>query len=171
MGIGKRVVSEAEIADRVRQLAEELAHVYPSGALLVGVLKGSFLFLADLVRRLPPTFTVDFLGVRSYQGTESSGAVEITLDLGADITGKDVVVVEDIVDTGLTLDYLVRLLSSRGPASLRVVALFFKAQAHAGEYKPDWVGFEIPSAFVVGYGMDVDERYRGLREVFEWSHE
>jgi len=171
MGVGKTVVTEAQISERVAQLAQELELAYPDGALLVGVLKGSFLFLADLVRRLPPTFAVDFLGVRSYQGTESSGAVEITLDLATDITGRDVLIVEDIVDTGLTLDYLVRLLRSRGPASLRVVALFFKAEAHEGRSKPDWVGFEIPSTFVVGYGMDVDERFRGLPEVVEWQDE
>lgn len=171
MGVGKTVVTEEQIAERVERLAQEIARAYPDGALLVGVLKGSFLFLADLVRRLPPTFSVDFLGVRSYQGTESSGAVEITLDLATDITGKDVLIVEDIVDTGLTLDYLKRLLQSRGPRSLRVVALFFKAEAHQGEWKPDWVGFSIPTMFVVGYGMDVDERFRGLPEVVEWQDE
>lgn len=171
MGVGKTVVTREQIAERVEGLAQEIARAYPDGALLVGVLKGSFLFLADLVRRLPPTFSVDFLGVRSYQGTESSGAVEITLDLATDITGKDVLIVEDIVDTGLTLDYLKRLLQSRGPRSLRVVALFFKGEAHQGEWKPDWVGFSIPTMFVVGYGMDVDERYRGLAEVVEWQDE
>lgn len=171
MGVGKSIVTRAQIAERVEQLAKEVAHAYPNGALLVGVLKGSFVFLADLVRRLPPTFSVDFLGVRSYQGMESTGAVEITLDLGADITGRDVLIVEDIVDTGLTLDYLVRLLRSRGPKSLRVLALFFKVEAHTGQFKPDWVGFEIPSTFVVGYGMDVDERFRGLQDVVEWRDE
>jgi hypoxanthine phosphoribosyltransferase len=171
MGVGKTVVTEEQIAERVERLAEEIARAYPNGALLVGVLKGSFLFLADLLRRLPPTFPVDFLGVRSYQGTESSGAVEITLDLATDITGRDVLIVEDIVDTGLTLDYLMRLLQSRGPRSLRVVALLFKEEAHQGEWRPDWVGFAIPTTFVVGYGMDVDERFRGLPEVVEWRDE
>ncbi|MER3462140.1 MAG: hypothetical protein C4342_03820 [Armatimonadota bacterium] len=80
-------------------------------------------------------------------------------------------IVEDIVDTGLTLDYIIRLLRSRGPTSLRVVALFFKTEAHKGQFRPEWVGFEIPSTFVVGYGMDVDERFRGLREVVEWQDE
>ncbi|GIV03382.1 MAG: hypoxanthine-guanine phosphoribosyltransferase [Fimbriimonadales bacterium] len=171
MGIGKRVVSESEIQAKVRDLAAELTAAYPGGALLVAVLKGSFLFLADLVRELPPTFEVDFLAVRSYQGTQSSGAVEIVLDLATDITGRDLVLVEDIVDTGLTLDYLHRLLSARGPRSLRIASLFFKPAAHRGEVKPDWVGFEIPPQFVVGYGMDVNERYRGLRDVVEYQDE
>lgn len=165
------IVSEEEIRDRVRSLAAELANAYPQGALLVAVLKGSFVFAADLIRELPASFEVDFLAVRSYEGTQSSGAVEIVLDLTTDITGRDVVLVEDIVDTGLTLDYLHRLLAARGPRSLKVMSLFFKPQAHHGETKPDWVGFEIPPRFVIGYGMDADERFRGLRSVRELNDE
>jgi hypoxanthine phosphoribosyltransferase len=129
---------------------------------VVGVLKGSFLFMADLVRHIDGPVECEFLGVSSYVGTQSSGAVQITQDLRIDIEGRDLVLVEDIVDTGLTLDYLLRTLSARNPASLRVVALLDKPSRRKVEVTVDLVGFEIPDLFVVGYGLDLDQRYRNL---------
>ncbi len=138
------------------------AHAADTPLHVVGVLKGSFLFMADLVRAIDGPVTVDFLGVASYEGTRSTGAVQLTHDLRSDIAGKHVVVVEDIVDTGLTLDYLLRNLQSREPASLTVVALLDKPERRKVEVKVDYVGFTIPDAFVVGYGLDLDQLYRNL---------
>lgn len=150
----------ARVAELGRALREGLA---PDEVLVVvGVLKGSFVFVADLVRQVDGLVQCEFLGVSSYAGAESTGAVRITQDLGADIEGRHVVLVEDIVDTGLTLDYLRRMLLSRGPASLRVVALLDKPSRRRVPVEVDLVGFEIPDLFVVGYGLDLDQIYRNL---------
>ena len=131
---------------------------------MVGVLRGAFIFMADLVRAIPRELTCDFLGVRSYgDATVSSGVVEITSDLGAPIAGRHVLLVEDIVDTGLTLRYLLDLLRARGPASVHVCALLAKPLVQTSGGPPlDFVGFEAPDAFVVGYGLDAGQLYRNL---------
>ncbi len=130
---------------------------------LVGVLKGSFLFLADLARAIPGEVRVEFLGVASYHGgTSSSGAVQITHDLRADIADASVVVVEDIVDTGLTVEFLRRTLTIRGPRRLSVATLLDKPDRRRVDVRPEYVGFTIPDAFVVGYGLDLAERFRNL---------
>ncbi len=158
------LIDEAAIARRVRELGATIREAHGPDTVLtvVGVLKGSFLFMADLVRAIPGPVTCEFLGVSSYVGTSSSGAVQITQDLRTDIAGRHVLVVEDIVDTGLTLDYLRRLLEARNPASLQVVALLDKPSRRQVEVQVDWVGFEIEDLFVVGYGLDLDQLYRNV---------
>lgn len=153
-----------QIAARVRQMGAEIQSWYDPGdpIMVVGVLKGSFMFMADLVRVLEGPVNCEFLGVRSYVGTRSSGAVQITQDLRADVSGRHVLIVEDIVDTGLTLDYLRRTLLARNPASLRVVALLDKPSRRQIDVEVDLVGFPIDDLFVVGFGLDLDQRYRNL---------
>ena len=130
---------------------------------MVGVLRGAFVFLADLVRETDLPLEVDFLSAASYgAGTESSGLVDIRLDVGQDIRGRDVILVEDILDSGNTLSKLMRELAARGPASLRLCVLLDKPERRTQPVRGDYVGFTIPDAFVVGYGLDYDERYRNL---------
>ena len=157
------------IAERVATLGREIAAAIPEGELLVvGVLRGAFIFMADLVRALPRPHTCDFLAVRSYgDATETSGVVEITSDLGLPIEGKHVLLVEDIVDTGLTLKYLLGLLHARKPASLRVCALLSKPSRRRVEVPVDFLGFEVPDVFVVGYGLDAAQRHRHLPHIAE----
>ena len=158
------LIDAQRIAARNAELGATVRRWYPPDRTLtmVGVLKGSFLFLADLVRHVEGPVECEFLGVSSYVGTRSSGAVQITQDLRIDLAGRDVVLVEDIVDTGLTLDYLVRALSARNPASLRVVSLLDKPSRRQVPVSVDLVGFEIPDLFVVGYGLDLDQKFRNL---------
>jgi hypoxanthine phosphoribosyltransferase len=160
----KVLFSAAAIAERVRVLGAEIAASHPGGdLLLLGVLKGSFVFLADLARAIPLPLRVDFLGVSSYGGrTESSGVLQLTKDLSQPIEGTHVILVEDIVDTGLTLTYLLDALAARHPASIKVCALFEKPSRAQHAVPIDYRGFLIPDAFVVGYGLDHDERYRNL---------
>lgn len=157
-------IDRERIAERVAQLGAEIRAAYGPDTTItvVGVLKGSFLFMADLVRAIDGPVVCEFLGVSSYVGTHSSGAVMITQDLKADVSGRHVVLVEDIVDTGLTLEYLRRTLEARNPASLRVVALLDKPSRRKVQVQVDQVGFEIPDLFVVGYGLDLDQLYRNL---------
>lgn len=158
------LISAATIANRVAELGRQIDQQVPAGPLtVVGVLKGAFVFMADLVRVIPRPMTCDFLGVRSYgDATLSSGVVEITSDLGTSITDRHVLLVEDIADTGLTLKYLLDVLSARGPASLRTCALLSKPSRRAIDVPVDFVGFEVPDEFVVGYGLDAGQLYRNL---------
>lgn len=157
------LIDADRIATRVAELGAEIRGVYGDEApTCVAVLKGSFLFMADLVRAMGGPLQCEFLGVASYKGTRSTGNVQITHDLRADVAGKHLLIVEDIVDTGLTLDYLTRAMLARNPASLRVATLLDKPSRRKVEVKVDFTGFEIPDAFVVGYGLDLDERYRDL---------
>lgn len=158
------MIDAEQIRARVAELAVLVRADLPPGTRItfVGVLKGAFIFLSDLIRATEGPLEVEFLGVSSYAGTESTGAVRISHDLKADIGGRDVVVVEDIVDTGLTLDYLLRALKARNPKSLRVVALLDKPSRRKVPVPVDLIGFSIPDAFVVGYGLDLDQEYRNL---------
>jgi len=160
----RELISAAAIATRVGALAREIDHKLPPGPLtVVGVLRGAFIFMSDLVRAIPREMTCDFLGVRSYgDATVSSGVVEITSDLSAPIAGRHVLLVEDIADTGLTLRYLLDLLHARGPASVHTCVLLAKSTLEEGPVKVDFVGFEAPDAFVVGYGLDAAQLYRNL---------
>ena len=160
----RELISSAAIATRVGALAREIDRKLPPGPLtVVGVLRGAFIFMSDLVRAIPREMTCDFLGVRSYgDATVSSGVVEITSDLGAPIAGRQVLLVEDIVDTGLTLKYLLDFLSARGPASLHTCALLSKPSRRRIEVPVDFTGFEVPDEFVVGYGLDAGQLYRNL---------
>jgi hypoxanthine phosphoribosyltransferase len=156
--------SAEQIAERVRQLGAQIARDYAGKSLvLVGVLKGSFVFAADLARAIDLPIRIDFLGVRSYgQGTETSGVVQITHDLAHPIEGEDVLLVEDIVDTGLTMAHLIDLLRTRSPASVRVCALLHKPVRARVAVPIEYLGFTIDDHFVVGYGLDYAEKYRNL---------
>ena len=162
---GVSVLYPAEaIAARVRELGLDIARAHPGGELvLLSVLKGSFIFAADLARAIPLPLRVDFLGLSSYGGkTETSGVVKITQDVSRPIDGSHVLVVEDIIDTGLTMAYLLDNLKTRHPASVKVCALLEKPSRALRKVQIDHVGFVIPDQFVVGYGLDFDERYRNL---------
>ena len=158
------LLSGEQIASRVVELGVELAADYVGRTpVLVSVLKGSIVFLADLIRAMDVSLNVDLMEVSSYgSATESSGQVRILKDLSSSIEGRDVVVVEDIIDTGLTLNYLLRYLAERHPASVRVCCLLDKPARRLAEIEIDYRGFSIPDRFVVGYGLDYDERYRNL---------
>lgn len=159
----KELISPEAIRTRVKELAAQVRREMGEGEIvLLCVLKGSFIFTADLAREIPGPVAVEFLGVASYGGgTTSSGAVKITHDLTAPIEGRHVLLVEDIVDTGLTLAYLMRLLAARSPASLKIVSIVEKPSGNS-PVRADYVGFEVGNEFVVGYGMDWDGRYRNL---------
>ncbi len=158
------MLSAETIAARVRELGAEIARDYAGKALvLVCVLKGSFIFAADLARCIDLPLRIDFLGVRSYgEGTESSGVVQITQDLSAPIEHEDVVFVEDIVDTGLTIAHLMDLVRTRAPRSVRVCSLLHKPARARVDIKIDYLGFTIEDRFVVGYGLDFAQKYRNL---------
>ena len=158
------MLSAESIADRVRELGAQITRDYADRALvLVCVLKGSFVFASDLARSIDLPMRIDFLGVRSYgEGTESSGVVQITQDLSRPIALEDVLIVEDIVDTGLTIAHLMDLFRTRQPRSVRVCSLLHKPARAKVEVKVDYLGFTIEDKFVVGYGLDFAEKYRNL---------
>ncbi len=162
--LGDILVTEAEIQARVAELgAEILAGCDGEVPLLVGVLKGSAIFVSDLMRAIEGPVEIDFMAVSSYgDATQSSGIVRIIKDLDSAIAGRHVVLVEDIIDSGLTMAYLVEHLAAQGPASLRTCSLLVREGRQAPDVSVDHVGFEIPPAFVVGYGLDVAQRYRNL---------
>jgi hypoxanthine phosphoribosyltransferase len=169
--LGAVVVAEKEIQARIAELGEEITADYAGRPpLLVGVLKGAFVFMADLARTIRLPVEVDFMAVSSYgASTRSSGVVRIVKDLDIDIAERHVLVVEDIIDSGLTLSYLLRNLVARQPASLAVCALFVRQGKQKVHSELRYVGFEIPPAFVLGYGLDVDERFRNLPYVCEYT--
>lgn len=163
-----KVLLEAEkIAARVRELGAQISADYRGRSLhLVGILKGSWVFMADLIRHLDLEVTVDFLGFSSYGASQtSSGEVKITKDLDMSIEGLDVLAVEDILDTGLTFHHLQTFLAAHKPRSLKVVTLLDKVSRRVQPVRADYVGFTIPDAFVVGYGLDFGQKYRGYPEV------
>jgi hypoxanthine phosphoribosyltransferase len=156
-------ISADDIQRRVRALAAEIARDHPDGVHFVCVLKGAFMFLADLARAIPGHVTLDFMALSSYgNSTRSSGQVQVLKDLGSGIEGRDVVIVEDIVDTGLTLTYLQDILRARAPRSLRTACLLSKPSRRQTDVKVDYVGFTIDDKFVVGYGLDFSEQHRNL---------
>jgi len=161
------LVTEEQIHTRLSELALQVVADYEGkDLLLVGVLKGAVMVMADFARQLPRDVTMDWMAVSSYgAGTKSSGVVQIRKDLDTDLTDKHVLIVEDIIDSGLTLSWLLENFTSRGPASVEVLALLRKPAAAKVEIDCRYVGFDIPNDFVVGYGLDYDERYRNLRDV------
>jgi len=161
------LVTEEQIHAKLEALARQVESDYDGKELLlVGVLKGAVMVMADLMRALPISAPVDWMAVSSYgSGTKSSGVVRILKDLDVDITGKHVLIVEDIVDSGLTLSWIRANLESRSPASVEICTLLRKPDAAKVEVDVKWVGFDIPNEFVVGYGLDYAEQYRGLRQV------
>jgi hypoxanthine phosphoribosyltransferase len=166
-GIGEILVSTEDLERRVRELGAEISRDYEDRDLvMIGVLKGAVLFLGDLMRELTIPCEIDFMAVSSYgSSTDSSGVVRILKDLDATIEGRDVLLVEDIVDSGLTLHYLLKNLRARNPASLEVCALLTKPERRRIELPIRYVGFEIPNRFAIGYGLDHAQRYRNLRYV------
>jgi len=171
--IGRLVVNEIELADRVVELGKEVTSDYAGRPpLLVGVLKGAFVFMSDLSRAIDLPVEFDFMAVSSYgSATRTSGVVRIMKDLDLDLTDRHVLIVEDIVDSGLTLAYLRKNLRARNPASLEVCALLVKEGLQKTDPDLKYVGFTIPNRFVIGYGLDVDERYRNLPFVAEYAGE
>jgi hypoxanthine phosphoribosyltransferase len=162
--ISETLIDEERLSRRIGELGEEISSDYAGhDLLLVGVLKGAVFFMSDLMRQLTIPCEIDFMAISSYAGaTESSGVVRILKDLDMNIEGRDVLVVEDIIDSGLTLSYLIRNLEAREPASLEICALLTKPERREIDVPVRYVGFEIPNRFVVGYGLDYDEKYRNL---------
>lgn len=161
------LLSSTRIQRRIREMGRQIRRDFPGEPLhLIGVLKGAVLFLADLARSIPGTVSFDFIAVSSYgKDTHSSGQVRLTKDLDASIEGKTVLVVEDILDTGVTLQYLLRVFEQRKPKHLRVAVLLDKPERRIAPVRADYVGFTIPNEFVVGFGLDYAERYRNLPQV------
>ena len=161
------LLSSEQIGQRVREMGAAISADYPEGPLyLVGILKGSCFFLADLARAIATPTRMDFIGISSYgKGKSSSGEVKLTKDLDISIEGRDVLVVEDIVDSGITLSYLSKLLQQRKPKSVRIATMLDKPERRQRPVDVAYVGFQIPDEFVVGYGLDYDEDYRALRDI------
>ena len=161
------LIPSTEIQQRIREMGERITADYPDGNLhLICILKGGCFFLADLARAIHRDVVVDFMGISSYgKGKSSSGEVRVTKDLDASLEGDDVLIVEDIVDSGVTLNYLMHVLEQRKPRSLRIAALLDKPERRQRPVEVTYVGFRIPDKFVVGYGLDYAERYRNLRDV------
>ncbi len=162
--VGEILIEQEPLQARIAELGAEISREYEGrDLLLVGVLKGAVFFMADLMRELTIPCEIDFMAISSYgAATDSSGVVRILKDLDANIAGRDVLVVEDIIDSGLTLSYLMRSLKARKPASLEICALLTKPERREIEVPVRFVGFEIPNKFVIGYGLDFAERYRNL---------
>jgi hypoxanthine phosphoribosyltransferase len=163
----KTLITSGRIAKRIREMGRQIRKDFPKEPiLLIGVLKGAVPFLADLARQIPGEVTFDFIAVSSYgKASHSSGQVKLNKDLDSSIEGKTVLVVEDILDTGLTLQYLLRILQQRKPKHLRIAVLLDKVERRIANIHADYVGFAIPNEFVVGFGLDFAERYRNLPHV------
>ena len=158
------LVSEQQLKDKVAQLGAAISRDYAGhDLLLVSILKGAVVFMADLLRAVTTPCAIDFMVVSSYgSGTSTSGLVKIIKDLDQDLSGKDVLIVEDILDTGVTLSHLVPMLKMRNPSSVRICAILSKPSRRQADIEPDYKGFDVPDEFVVGYGLDYDEKYRNL---------
>jgi len=171
--VGEIIISEEELARRVEELGAEITHDYEGRApLMIGVLKGAFVFMTDLVRAISLPVAVDFMAVASYgNATRTSGVVRIIKDLDIDLSERDVILVEDIVESGLTLRYLLHNLHSRAPRSLAVCTLLLKEGEQRESVAADYVGFSIPPDFVIGYGLDCAERYRNLPFIARYEGE
>ncbi len=161
------LIPEQQIQERIRELGQQIAADYPDGPIyLVGILKGACIFLSDLARAIPKPVRLDFMGISSYgRGKTSSGEVKVTKDLDLSVEGMDILIVEDIVDTGVTLTYLTHLLDQRKPRSIKIAALLDKPSRRLRPVEARYVGFSIPDEFVVGYGLDYAEDYRNLRDI------
>ena len=164
--VSEILLSEAQIQKRVAELALEIRRDFPDDLHVIAVLKGAFIFLSDLARHIPGHVSLDFMAVSSYaQGTTTSGEVRLLKDLDTALDGRNVVIVEDIVDTGITLSYLRDMLRARNPKTLRTACLLSKPSRRQVDVPVEYVGFAIPDKFVVGYGLDYAERYRNLRHI------
>lgn len=161
--IERVLISEQELQEKVAALGRQISRDFEGkDPLFVGVLKGCYIFMADLLRHVDICCSMDFMAVSSYSGTSSTGAVKINKDLSEDIAGRHLIIVEDILDSGVTLNYLTHFLSQRGPASIHIATLMDKPSRRKAPVYADYSCFEVPDAFVVGYGLDYNERYRNL---------
>ncbi|WP_343485482.1 adenylate kinase [Allomuricauda sp. d1] len=164
----KPFLSEADIQQAVKKIADEVARDYKNKTpIFVGVLNGAFMFVSDFLKQYPHPCEVTFVKMGSYQGLTSTGIVETLLDISEDIEGRSVIILEDIIDTGRTLQQLVHLFSNTNVKEFKIASLFYKSEIYNGEYNIDYVGLEIPSSFIVGYGLDYNELGRNLREVYQ----
>ena len=165
------LIPREKIQQRVGELASEISGSFEGRCpILIGVLNGSFMFMADLVRQLEIDFEVDFIKISTYgSDTSSTGTVRLLKDISADITGRDVIIIEDIVDTGLTINFLRNRMAEAAPTSVTFVTLLLKEVVANLDFPIDYVGFNIPNRFVVGYGLDVDQKLRGLRSVYAFK--
>ncbi len=162
----KLLLSESEIKKRVKELAEKISRDYKDKTpIFVGILNGSYVFMADLLRELSIQVEVDFVKIRSYEGDSSTGTIKFRKDISADIDNRDVIIVEDIIDSGFTINFLVNRLRESGPKSVAVATALYKKEVAKLDFDVEYVGFEIPPEFVVGYGLDYNERYRNLKDV------
>ncbi len=159
----KVLISEEELHKRIKELAKQIYEDYKGDELtFICILKGSIFFTVDLSKEMPCDINFEFIRVSSYHGQNSTGVIEMKVELQGDIKGKDVIIIEDIIDTGRTLSYLMEYLRSKGPKSLKICSLLDKKERRVCKMDADYVGFDIPDKFVLGYGLDVDEKYRNL---------
>ena len=180
-GIEKILINEDEISKRVKELGKQISEDYKDSKdfLVIGILKGSVVFMADLIRNIDIHTSIDFMTVSSYgSGTISSGVLTVKKDLDTDIEGKDILIAEDIIDSGITLFNLIKLLKERNPKSIKICTFLNKAERREVDMKVDYIGFDIPNEFIVGYGLDYAEKYRNFpyvgilkREVYENNKE
>ena len=162
----RTLISEEQIKTRIKELAKQIDEDFKGEPfMLVPVLRGSFIFAADLIREISGDVSIDFIEAKSYMGTQSTGKLTILKDTREDIKGKNIILVEDIIDTGITLKKLTEEFSKREPKSLKICSCFDKPSRREVELNGDYIGFEIPNEFVIGYGLDYDEKYRNLKEV------
>ena len=159
----KVLITEQEIASRTRELAKQIQKDYNNEEIvIVCILKGATFFAVELAKRIESDTIIDFMKVSSYEGTESTGKINFTLDISEDITGKNVLIVEDIVDTGRTLAYVKKYLESKNPKNVKICTMLNKKERRVIDLEPEYVAFDIPDKFVIGYGLDYDEKYRNL---------
>ena len=162
----KLLLSESEIKKRVKEVADKISKDYKDKTpIFVGILNGSYVFMADLLRELSIQVEVDFVKIRSYDGDSSTGTIKFRKDISADIDNRDVIIVEDIIDSGFTINFLVNRLRESGPKSVAVATALYKKEVAKLDFEVEYVGFEIPPEFVVGYGLDYNEKYRNLKDV------
>ena len=162
-----QIISEKAIMERVHQIADDISNQYKSEVpILIGILNGSFIFASDLIRAMKIDCEIDFIKVSSYSGTKSKGTVHLRKDISADITDRHVIIVEDIIDSGLTIKFIRDRLLDAQPKSVSIVTLLMKPELAEIDFDVNWVGFEIPPHYVVGYGLDYDQKFRNLRGVF-----
>ncbi|MDP6611838.1 MAG: hypoxanthine phosphoribosyltransferase [Candidatus Marinimicrobia bacterium] len=161
------LISEAAVNKRVKEIAADISQKYNDETpILIGILNGSFIFCADLMRAMDIDCEIDFIKVSSYTGTESKGTVRLRKDISADITNRHVIIVEDIIDSGLTIKFIRDRMQEAGPKSVAIVTLLLKPDIAKLDFDIEWVGFEIPPDFVVGYGLDYDQKLRNLKGVY-----
>tara|TARA_B100001121_G_C18646209_1_gene601775 strand:- start:740 stop:1258 length:519 start_codon:yes stop_codon:yes gene_type:complete len=162
----KLLISESEIKKRVKVVASKINEDYKGkNPIFIGILNGCYVFMADLLREIELDIEVDFVKIRSYEGDSSTGTIKFRKDISADINGRDIIIVEDIIDSGFTINFLVNRLRNSGPKSVAVATALFKNEIAKLDFDVDYVGFEIPPEFVVGYGLDFNEKYRHLKDV------